>query len=202
MDSRVKVALVIAGVLGIPVLLRLDGDLEGYSPMVMDRLRSCPEARARLGDNIEQSYLFACGQTSVEGANGNATLVVRVSGSRASGAYSYAVEKHGGVWEMTQASLDVEGETIDVLKCAAPRTAAPPAADAGVWVVLGAADAGPLDVQCGANVAAACLALGVMAEQAAADAQGRRQARAYYDRACALGLSAGCAMSDRLDAGR
>jgi hypothetical protein len=181
-------------VIGAPVLATFCGTCDGYQGLVMDRLRACPEARGLLGDGIGESYFgCSCGQSETGGGTGNAAWSIPVSGSRGRGTYAYTVEEHGGRWTMTEASLESQGRSIDVLACTSPAptagtTASPPAE---------AQPAAALAAQCDANVAAACLALAAMYDEGKGVPRDPALAHKLYDRACENGLATACVLRDR-----
>jgi hypothetical protein len=130
MDGFVRrVAIVVGGVLvgtgvlssGGPAMSNCSGACGGYQDLVMDTLRACPKANELLGEGIGPSWVgCSCGQMQTAGATGNASWSVPVAGSRARGTYDYAAEMHGGRWQMTYGTLDVDGANVDILACGAP----------------------------------------------------------------------------------
>jgi hypothetical protein len=120
------VLVVVAGFALTPCVARC-GDADD---LVTETLRQCPRARQLLGDDAAPArFGFACGQTETEGAYGHASWSMPYSGSRGRGTVEYAAEKRAGVWRLDAATLEVDGETIDLVPCAMqtrPRQPQPP----------------------------------------------------------------------------
>lgn len=99
--------------------------------LVTEAVRACPRARALLGDDAKPARMgLACGSTEIEGAYGRASWSLPYAGARGRGTVSYAAEKRADAWQLDAATLEVDGETIDLVACARPRprTGAPPRA--------------------------------------------------------------------------
>jgi hypothetical protein len=86
--------------------------------VVTEAVRGCPRAVELLGDDPRPARLgLACGTTETEGSYGRASWGLPYTGSRARGRVSYAAEKRASDWQLDAASLEVDGETIDLLAC-------------------------------------------------------------------------------------
>lgn len=102
-----------------PVFGVVAGSCMGYHEFVMQTLRDCPQAEVVLGDDIGLGWVgMSCGSAETDGGHGQASWTLPVQGSKGSGSYSFYLEKHGGDWEMKQASLEVGDRKVDVVACA------------------------------------------------------------------------------------
>lgn len=111
------VLLVLAILLALPFCATCGGQGEA----VADLVKRCKRATELLGDDAHPARIgVACGQTETSGGNGNASWSFPYTGSRARGTVSYDAFKRGGVWTIDRATLEVGGETIDLVACAAP----------------------------------------------------------------------------------
>jgi hypothetical protein len=94
--------------------------------VVTATVRACPRAVQLLGDDVRPARLgMACGTTETQGSYGRASWSLPYTGSRARGGITYAAEKRNDMWRLDAATLEVDGETIDLVACAAA-TVAPP----------------------------------------------------------------------------
>jgi len=122
----ILLAVVIAG--AMPLFGVCTGSCMGYQDVAMERLRACPDAQRLLGDDIRPSYVgLSCGSAETEGSFGHASWRQPVRGSKARGTYSYSVERRGGPWQLLQGSLEVGGQSVDVLSCSGAASGAVPA---------------------------------------------------------------------------
>jgi hypothetical protein len=99
-------------------------------------------------------------------------------------------------WQIMSASLEFQGQTVDVLAC----TGAPAPTPSVVTSTVAQGDTGSataLAAQCDAKVAAACLALGAMYDEGKGVPRDEALAKKLYDRACQGGLATGCTLRDR-----
>lgn len=109
------------GILFSPLIGQGIGSAMGYQGEVMRRLETCPAAVAVLGDDVRPAVVgWSCGNAESSGAMGHASWTLPVRGSRGSGTYQFAVDRHGGPWNVLAATLTANGQTIDVGSCAAP----------------------------------------------------------------------------------
>lgn len=93
----------------------------GHSEAVTDLVKRCKRATDLLGDDAHPARIgVACGQTETSGGNGNASWTLPYTGSRDRGTVSFDAFKRGGVWTIDRATLEVAGETIDLVACGAP----------------------------------------------------------------------------------
>lgn len=122
---------------GVPVVTLVVLGLFAFTPciatcgeadeVVTATVRACPRAVALLGADPSPARLgWACGRTDNEGAYGRSSWSLPYKGERARGTVTYAAERRGGGWQLDQASLEVDGETIDLLACTRRARTPPP----------------------------------------------------------------------------
>lgn len=82
-------------------------------------LNRCAAATELLGSPIVRAVV-GCGLGSHEsgGGGGHETFAFTVEGSKGRGRFSYWAEAHGGSWQVTSATLEADGKTIDMITCA------------------------------------------------------------------------------------
>jgi len=109
------VALLVLAVFALTPCIANCGDA---AEAVTVAVRGCPRAVELLGSDAKPARLgMACGSTKIQGGHGRASWTLPYSGSRARGSVSYAAEKRGGEWRLEEATLEVDGETIDLVAC-------------------------------------------------------------------------------------
>jgi hypothetical protein len=114
----IPVLIVIAVPFGLPAIAMFAGHSSGYQDFVMGKLQACPHARALLGENVGPSYIgIACGSSESGGGRDFAQWSVPVSGSLGRGTYSYYLDGHGNQWVMESATLEVDGQMVDIATC-------------------------------------------------------------------------------------
>ena len=118
--------IVAAAPFAMPAFARFAGSSSGYQDLIMNKLQACPHARNLLGENAGPAIVgLAWGSSETEGGmHGHAQWRVPVSGSRGSGVYNYALELHGGQWQIMTAQLDVGGQLVDIGSCSGGGVAA------------------------------------------------------------------------------
>lgn len=90
----------------------------GHDEAVTAAIRACPRAVELLGEDPGPSRIgLACGSTETSGGFGTASWNLPYSGSRQRGTVSFNAEKRGGDWKVLGATLEVDGEELDVLAC-------------------------------------------------------------------------------------
>ena len=116
------VALLVLAVFALTPCIAQCGDA---AETVTVAVRACPRAVELLGSDAKPARLgMACGSTKVGGNHGTASWTLPYSGARARGSVSYSAEKRGGEWHLEEATLEVDGETIDLVACS--RKTSPP----------------------------------------------------------------------------
>ncbi len=86
---------------------------------VLETVQACDKARAALGGDIGAAWVgMTSGKSRSGGGSGLASWSTSVEGTKAKGPLSWSARKTNGVWEITRASLTVNGTAIDVLECA------------------------------------------------------------------------------------
>jgi predicted RNA-binding Zn-ribbon protein involved in translation (DUF1610 family) len=172
----------------------------------------CPTATQILGPNIAYTPGFSCGNCETSGSSGNMSWSVPVSGDIDSGRIDYTATHSGGPWELWTATLDTDRGGVDLIGCArggattssqititgstGPSTVAPtpgssPSDPVGGFRAM-------LEAQCAAGNGQMCIVVGAMYEQGNNAPQDLAQARAFYQKACDLGDSAGCTLVNQL----
>jgi hypothetical protein len=127
---------------------RACSSMDDSHQVALDALRNCPRAHAALGDDIDAAWFgLHTGESSTGGGFGNASWSFAVTGSRGRGDFWYNAQMQGGEWRIVNASLEVDGETIQVPggcgQLAVP--AAPAAPIAAPSTSPAAPSAGPCD---------------------------------------------------------
>jgi len=90
----------------------------GHDEVLTAAVRRCPRAIELLGDDAHPARLgMACGSTKTSGDSGTASWRMPYTGSRGRGTISFASYKNGGDWQIDRASLEIDGEEIDILAC-------------------------------------------------------------------------------------
>ena len=90
----------------------------GFEGPTIAAIEACPVAVQALGSPVQRSWIgWSCGNAETSDAFGQASWTFPVSGPSGSGSISVVAEKRGGPWQLHQAMLSVQGQTIDVLAC-------------------------------------------------------------------------------------
>jgi len=109
------VGLLVLAVFGLMPCMATCGEADD---LVTQAVHACPRAVELLGNDAKPARLgVACGTTESKGSYGRASWGLPYTGSRARGSVNYAAEKRAGYWHLDAATLEVEGETIDLLAC-------------------------------------------------------------------------------------
>jgi hypothetical protein len=123
-NKRLTIAL---GCLGIPLMfvgavltaatvaLRSSGAYQ----LALTTAERDPSLIAELGAPVQPGWL-TMGQVKVHGPDGEATLVIPISGPRGSGKLSVHASKSAGTWRFSQLQVDVTGRPMPVNLLAAP----------------------------------------------------------------------------------
>ncbi|MCS7238628.1 MAG: cytochrome c oxidase assembly factor 1 family protein [Thermoguttaceae bacterium] len=104
--------------------------IKGTEPyrLAMERLASTAEARAALGDGIQDVTWFPGGRVFEDGDRGEAQFVLKVAGSRGAGELFVQARRLAGAWSLTDLQLRLSDGTSLNLLSVSPAEAAPGAA--------------------------------------------------------------------------
>ena len=123
------VPIVLVIVLLVMVLTPALASCGDADELVEDAVARCPRAKELLGDDAHPARMgCACGTTEIEGGYGHSSWSVPFTGSRGRGTVEYNASKRAGTWTLDAASLEVDGEVIDLVACSQPAAARAPAA--------------------------------------------------------------------------
>lgn len=90
----------------------------GFEDPTLRAIEACPAAAQALGTPVARGWLgWSCGNAETSDSFGQADWTFPVTGPNGSGSVSVAAEMRGGPWRLLRATLDVNGQTIDVLSC-------------------------------------------------------------------------------------
>ncbi len=110
------VVLVIVALLAVTPFLATCG---GADEAVTSVVRRCDRATALLGKDAHPARMgLACGSTEISGPSGTSSWKLPYTGENGRGTVSYQAIKQNDEWSVVAATLDADGETIDLVACA------------------------------------------------------------------------------------
>lgn len=90
----------------------------GFEEPTLRAIEACPAAVQALGAPVSRGWLgLSCGNASTHGDRGHASWMFPVVGPNGRGSVSVATRERDGVWQLGRVELEVNGTTIDVLRC-------------------------------------------------------------------------------------
>lgn len=91
-------------------------------------MEACPEIVEALGAPLAvQPLSLGCGESETGGGAGHASWSIGVRGPRGSASAGYtAYYTANGPWEVDSAWVELDGKTVDALKCVEPADPEPP----------------------------------------------------------------------------
>lgn len=153
-------------------------------PMGMERLNGCPLAVDALGGSPDKTWGLSNFRIRSSGQSASGAFTLPVRGTKQSGEYQFTGNRTFSTWTLSTAQLFLtkEQRIIDVIACSAGSTA-------------GGSPQGMFESLCEKGDASACLALGLMIENALPETRpDLERARGLKERACQLGNSGACAL--------
>lgn len=108
--------LVIVGLLMVTPFL---GTCGGADEAVTELVRRCEPATKFLGKDVRPARMgLACGSTEISGSTGSASWSMPFTGENGRGTIAYSAIKQNGEWHVVAATLDADGQAIDLVACA------------------------------------------------------------------------------------
>jgi len=188
--------------------------MDSVEAEVIRAIEGCPAAVAALGQDVAPAPGMSCGNMETGGGSGYANWSFAVSGNRGRGSVSFYAVETGGTWRLQQASLEADGQDMDLLVCSRgasvglnTQIGGIPGMPAGVEVPglpsdtpEGAAmlnlGASVLQAQCDSGDMNGCHALSMM-YRTVPDMLDEEKARELSVRACEGGHQGACQFVDR-----
>ena len=110
----VVVVIVLVALCGMPFCATCGGHDEAVTEVVL----ACPRAVELLGDDAHPAKIgVACGSTEISGSSGDASWTLAYTGERGRGDVAFNAIKRQDMWTVTAATLEVDGEVVDLVQC-------------------------------------------------------------------------------------
>lgn len=105
----------------IPLVMLRGCGFEKIEHQVIEYATTCPDAVALLGDAPKLEYGFGMGNFEIGGGTGYIEYGVPIQGSKASGRVHFHATQAHYTWRFHEATLSVDGASVDLLACQAKR---------------------------------------------------------------------------------